>query len=164
MWAALTLWALKHSAASRRLWFQIMVIGLLSGLLFLLQPFWSPSDMVQHLANAVLHDQVNAWPGTERYLIVLALLTGMLVAAWLGHSFSVKPLALKLILMHLLAGTAMGAGASMVMGGNDLQLLLALPAASPAALVTVASMLAGIYLGLRLRQPLHLLRRRLGAD
>lgn len=164
LWIAVTLWALKSSAASRRLWLLIMSIGLLSGLLFLLQPYWSPSDMVQHLANAVLHDESKAWPGTERYLIVLALLTGMLVAAWIGHSFALKRLSLKLILMHLLAGTAMGIGASMVMGGNDLQLLLTLPAASPAALITVLGMLTGIYLGVVLRQPLHIVRKRLGID
>ena len=164
LWAAVTLWAIKSSAASRRLWLLIMSIGLLSGLLFLLQPYWSPSDMVQHLANAVLHDQSRAWPGSERYLIVLALLFGMLVAAWIGRSFSLKRLSLKLLLMHLLAGTAMGVGASMVMGGNDLQLLLTLPAASPAALVTVLSMLTGIYLAILVRQPLQFVRKRLNID
>lgn len=164
LWIAVTLWALKSSAASRRLWLLIMSIGLLSGLLFLLQPYWSPSDMVQHLASIILHDQPNAWPGTERYLIVLALLVGMLIAAWLGHSFSLKSMSLKLIVMHLLAGTAMGVGASIVMGGNDLQLLLTLPAASPAALFTVLSMLAGIYLGIVLRQPMQIVRKRLGID
>jgi len=52
----------------------------------------------------------------------------------------------------------------MVMGGNDLQLLLTLPAASPAALVTVASMLAGIYIGVLLKRPFKRIGQLLGTD
>jgi len=162
--ATASFWAIRHSAANRRLWLTIMGIGLMSGLLFLLQPQWSPSDMVQHLTTALLHGSSSAWPDSERYLLLLALLAGMLVAAWLGHSFVLMRFSLKRVALHLIAGTAMGVGAAMVMGGNDLQLLLTLPAASPAALVTVASMLVGIYIGVLLKRPLKRVGQLLGAD
>jgi len=103
-------WAIRDSAASRRLWLTIMSIGLMSGLLFLLQPQWSPSDMVQHLTTALLHEPSSVWPDSERYLLLLALLAGMLVAAWLGHSFILARFSLKLVALHLTAGTAMGGG------------------------------------------------------
>lgn len=163
LWGAGTWWVIKQGSASRRLWFTIMGIGLLCGLMFVLQPYWSPSALVKHLADATLHKQASAWPSNERYLLLLAMVFGMLVAAWIGHRFKLQRVTLKLILLHLMAGTAMGAGASMALGGNDLQLLLALPAASPAALVTVASMLLGIYIGMLLRQPLARLRKSLGS-
>ncbi|NRB39213.1 MAG: YeeE/YedE family protein, partial [Pseudomonadales bacterium] len=48
---------------------------------------------------------------------------------------------------HLLAGLLMGLGAVIASGGNDTQLLLALPALSPAGVVVIISMLIGIFLG-----------------
>jgi hypothetical protein len=51
------------------------------------------------------------------------------------------------------AGTSMGIGAALARGGNDSQLLLTLPVFSPAGITAVASMLVGLYLGLRIRRP-----------
>jgi len=164
IWLGVAYWAIRHSSASRRLWLTIMVIGLLAGLMFLLQPKWPPSDLVQHLASATLHKQADAWPSTDRYLILLALLTGMLVAAWITRRFVWQRIYLQRMVLHLLAGTAMGLGASMAMGGNDTQLLLALPAASPAAMLAVVGMLTGIYIGIVMRQPLVRLGNYLGLN
>ena len=56
--------------------------------------------------------------------------------------------------MQIVAGTFMGIGASLALGGNDTQLLLALPALSPAGMVTVLGMLVGIWSGLFVREKL----------
>ncbi len=152
--AVATLWALAHSSEDRKLWLSIMGIGLLSGFLFMLQPHWSPSSLLQGIANASVHDMHNAWPDTGRFLVMLALLTGMLIAAWLSHRFVWQPIATLRLLLHLTAGTAMGLGAAMAMGGNDAQLLLGMPSFSPAGILTVIFMLLGIYLGTLLGRPL----------
>jgi len=154
IWLVVAYWAVKHSPASRRLWITIMMVGLLAGVMFLLLPNWSPSDLVQGLASATLHEQTFAWPSGERYLVILALLAGMIIAAWVTRCFALQRIYFQRLLLHLIAGVAMGMGASMAMGGNDAQLLLALPAASPGAMLAVIGMLVGIYVGVVLRQPL----------
>tara|TARA_R110001583_G_scaffold154593_1_gene306285 strand:- start:1231 stop:1395 length:165 start_codon:yes stop_codon:yes gene_type:complete len=45
----------------------------------------------------------------------------------------------------------MGVGASLAHGGNDTQLLLALPALTPAGFTAILSMVAGIWIGLHVR-------------
>jgi hypothetical protein len=49
---------------------------------------------------------------------------------------------------RLWGGVMMGAGASLCLGGNDAQLLTALPVFSPAGILTVVFMIAGITLGM----------------
>jgi len=51
-----------------------------------------------------------------------------------------------------MAGTCMGVGASLALGGNDSQLLLALPTLSPGGITSVVGMLTGIWLGLFIRE------------
>lgn len=46
--------------------------------------------------------------------------------------------------LHLFFGTLMGFGSSMALGGNDAQLLIALPNFSLASVVAILSMLIGI--------------------
>lgn len=164
VWLSVAFWAIRHSSASRRLWLSIMTIGLLAGVMFLLQPYWSPSDLVQHLASATLHEQAAAWPSNDRYLVLLALLAGMLIAAWITRCFTLQRIYLQRMVLHLTAGVAMGAGAAMAMGGNDTQLLLALPAVSPGAMLAVMGMIVGIYIGVVMRQPLARLRKGLRID
>jgi hypothetical protein len=53
---------------------------------------------------------------------------------------------------HLLAGTLMGIGASLAMGGNDSQLLLALPTFSLAGILAVAGIVVGLFIGLDIRK------------
>ena len=159
--AIATIWAMTHSSEGRKLWLSIMAIGLLSGILFMLQPHWSPSSLLQHVASATLHDNQNSWPSYDRYMIVLALLVGMITAAWLSRRFVWKPLYIGLIVLHLVCGTAMGIGASLALGGNDTQLLLALPGFSPAGILAVIFMLMGIYCGILLQDSMMAFRKKL---
>jgi len=78
----------------------------------------------------------------------------MLLAAWSTNKFFHVPLNFKRWVEHLFAGTLMGIGASLAIGGNDSQLLLALPAFSPAGFGAVAGILLGIWLGLYIKEKL----------
>ena len=154
--AVATIWALMHSPQGRKLWLGIMAIGFLSGLLFMLQPYWPPSSLLQSLTNASFHDGTNDWPSYDRYLVMFALLTGMLMAAGISRDFVWQPSTVLRLLFHLLAGVIMGLGAAMAMGGNDTQLLLGLPGFSPAGILTVIFMIPGIYLGTLLQTRLSM--------
>lgn len=96
-------------------------------------------------------------PSTSRYAIFASLITGMAIAAWRTNRFKLALPNVKQNTLHLVAGVFMGLGASLAMGGNDSQLLLALPAFSPAGFVAagfvaVGSMLVGIWVGLLIRE------------
>jgi len=140
--------ALLGNRSRQKLWFGMMGIGLLSGLLFLYEPGWSPGSLMQdQIASALNGDARQPLP-LPRYALVLALLVGMSLGARRLKKLQLRPTTTGPLLLHLLAGTLMGVGAALAMGGNDSQLLLALPAFSPAGFLTVGCILAGIRLGL----------------
>ena len=128
----------------------MMGIGLLAGFLFLYEPSWTPSGLLNDLSAAALHGESARWPTLQRYYLLLALVGGMVLAAWRTERFDFKSVRWTVWLVHLVAGILMGLGASLAMGGNDSQLLLALPAFSPAGFLAVACMLVGIVLGLKI--------------
>ena len=76
----------------------------------------------------------------------------MYLAAWRYKHFKFTPATWSTGCIHLLAGIMMGLGAALAMGGNDAQLLFALPALSPAGFVAVLCILLGIVLGLKIGQ------------
>ena len=75
------------------------------------------------------------------------LILGMLLSALKAKTFEFKYDGYKICFKHLLAGICMGIGAAIANGGNDSQLLLALPGLSLAGFVTVFFMLIGIFIG-----------------
>jgi len=144
---ALIVWAFLGSKQRQTLWFSMMGIGLLAGFIFLYEPKWPPSGLLNQLSSALTSGSEKNWPEIEQYLLFIALLLGMFLAAWRTNKFLFVPLNLKRWVEHLFAGTLMGIGASLAVGGNDSQLLLALPAFSPAGFGAVLGMLAGIWGG-----------------
>jgi hypothetical protein len=68
----------------------------------------------------------------------------MFSAAWYTKRFEIIKSSWKEWSLHMMAGTSMGIGASLTPGGNDTQLLLALP---PARIVAVLGELTGIWFG-----------------
>ena len=147
----LTVWGLTTTPERRRIWLGIMTFGFLAGLLFLLEPHWSPSDMVLDLSTLALGENTAPPPSPYRYALILMILLGMLIAAWRAHSFRLQPIELQKLGLHLGAGALMGVGASMSLGGNDAQLLTALPAFSPAGILTVAFIVVGVLAGIWLQ-------------
>ncbi len=131
-----------------RVWSGIMLVGILAGAVFLLQPAWSPSDFVKDLGLAVITRNPDRLPTVERISILATMLLGMGIAAWRYRRFSIRFPARKEIARHFLAGTLMGAGAAAALGGNDFQLLLAIPALSLAGLLAILGILLGVRIGI----------------
>jgi hypothetical protein len=98
---------------------------------------------------------MSIWPSFERYLLFIFLLIGMFVAAYRAKQFTLVRPTLKPGLVHLGSGDLMGIGASLSMGGNDAQLLLAIPAFSIAGWISILGIIVGLYLGLELRSRVH---------
>ncbi|MDJ0926660.1 MAG: YeeE/YedE thiosulfate transporter family protein [Gammaproteobacteria bacterium] len=146
----LTLWAFLTSAEQRRLWLGITAFGIAAGVLTLVESQWSPSSVITDLSAVLARERGGALPSVYRIGLVLTIVLGMALAAWRGGFFRWRRLRLARVALHLGGGTLMGIGAAMALGGNDVQLLAALPALSPGGLIAVPTMLAGTWLGLRL--------------
>lgn len=137
----------KCSKKNKRLWLSMLSIGVIASLVFLYEPHWTPSALLKDISLSVWYKNEGQWPSIERFLLMLSLIIGMVAAAIFSKSFSFKWVTFSQVIRHLFAGFLMGIGAVLASGGNDTQLLLALPAFSPAGVVAVGSMVLGIYLG-----------------
>jgi len=146
------IWVSFGNKKRKKLWFGMMGIGLLAGFIYLYQPKWPPSGLLNHLSHVLMTDSINNWPSLEQYTLIIALLLGMLIAAWHTNKFLFVSSNLKNWITHLFAGTLMGIGASLAMGGNSVQLLLALPLFSPAGFISIVGILGGIWSGLYIRK------------
>lgn len=138
------------SSYNRKVWVSMLLIGLMASIVFLTEQHWTPSALLKDISHSVWSESEGQWPTTERFILIAALVTGMLVAALKARTFQLLPVNGKQCVKHLSAGVLMGVGAAIASGGNDTQLLLALPSFSPAGVSTVFFMLVGIYLGRKL--------------
>lgn len=142
-----TLLFVSHlDATGKKLWMSMLAIGLMASLVFLYEPKWTPSGLLKDISLSAWESPGAHWPSLERFLLMVALIFGMVLAAVKTRSFKLTLSCWRTYVRHLLAGVLMGVGAVTAGGGNDTQLLLALPALSVAGLTAVVSMLAGIYL------------------
>ena len=136
-------------AKNRKLWLSMLGVGLMAGLVFIYEPHWTPSGLLKSVSGALWSGDSNLWPEQERFILILCLLVGMVTAAVWTRSFEFRLLSFRQAVRHLLAGILMGLGAVMAGGGNDTQLLVAMPIFSPAGFTTVACIVLGIYFGIR---------------
>ena len=120
----------------------VLCIGLLASLLFYLEPNWPPSHLMNDMGNAVLHGQ--EMPSYLRMGIVVGMLIGMWVAVFVNHNARLRFPRWRSAVRFLVAGSMMGVGAGMALGGNDTQLLFGIPATSPGALSAILFMFIGI--------------------
>jgi len=139
-------WKFRHRW---RMWSGIMLVGIFAGALFLSEPAWSPSDFVRDAAFSLMTG-TSPPPSLSRALILVAMLLGMAVGAWRFGRFRLVLPGYSETGKHLGSGLLMGVGSALALGGNDFQLLLALPALSLASISALTSMLVGIWLGVRL--------------
>ncbi|MGF1786413.1 YeeE/YedE family protein [Photobacterium swingsii] len=130
----------------------IILFGVLASILTLLMPEWSPSQLLKDITAASIHNQHDRWPSLLRYLVILFLIIGMAFGAKKRLSLTEFTLRPTQLLKHLFAGCIMGIGASLALGGNDSQLLLALPSFSPAGAVSIVMMVVGISCGMGLKR------------
>jgi uncharacterized membrane protein YedE/YeeE len=149
---AITIWAALGNSERKKLWFSMMGVGLLAGFLYLYEPNWPPSGLLNQLSGALINESTSSWPSIEQISLFMLLLIGMFIAAWHNNKINVQLPNIRQWIIHLLAGILMGVGASLAQGGNDAQLLLALPAFSPGGLGAVIGILFGIWLGLYIRK------------
>jgi len=150
----LVVWAFFGNKERRKLWSTMMLIGLIGGFVFLFDPKWPPSGLLHKISHAIANSDNSLWPSKDSYLLFVSLLIGMFSAALYTKKFEVIKSNWKEWSLHMMAGTFMGIGASLARGGNDTQLLLALPTFSPAGVVAVLGMLVGIWVGLFVREKL----------
>ena len=143
---AIVAFVCRLQKANRTIWISMLFIGFMASIAFLYEPRWTPSGLLKDVSLALWQGDQTVWPSAERFILIAGLIAGMTTAALWSGSFSVTVSNWRVCLRHLLAGLLMGIGAAIASGGNDSQLLLALPALSPAGVVTVIAMVAGIYL------------------
>ena len=123
-----------------------MLIGVAGAAIFLIHG--SPSYTV------TLQQVVEGWrgsghfPAIERWLLLLAMLAGMLLSTWQRGSFRLDWRPRPSWLRNLCGGFLMGLGVGLTPGGNDTLVLYGIPSLSPHALPASLAMLAGIALGL----------------
>jgi len=137
----------RFNKENRTLWLSMLSIGMVASTVFLYERHWTPSGLLKDISLFVWYGNEREWPSVERFILMFSLVLGMLIAAIFTRSFVFKWMTLKQLVRHLFAGILMGMGAVLASGGNDTQLLLALPVFSPAGLVAVIFMLLGIYVG-----------------
>ncbi|WP_283711066.1 YeeE/YedE thiosulfate transporter family protein [Pseudoalteromonas prydzensis] len=139
----------------RRIFLTILLFGAISTLLIQMSPEWSPSHYLQALIYTISNPKLSSWPTLSEHLIIVLLLTGMSF----GNKHSFIAITTKQFIYHCSAGILMGIGASLALGGNDAQVLFAMPALSSGGVLACLGMIGGIMLALKL-MALHQQRQR----
>lgn len=130
------------------LWSGIMLVGVLSGALFQALPHWTPSDFLQNLSFAIIDADPERLPDVETIMVLMLMLLGMWFGGWRHGRFRLRLPRIKELVLHGFSGILMGFGSAIALGGNDYQLLIALPAISPGGALTLLAICTGIVLGL----------------
>lgn len=133
-------WLLAHKY---RLSLAAMVLGLCSGLLFLLEGAWTYTNYLRELGVSWMTD-ANA-PGWHRLALVACLFAGMVVSSVQRGQFQWRGAQAMFGWRNMLGGGLMGIGGTLVPGGNDTVLLVLMPTLSLQALTSFVAMLLGIY-------------------
>lgn len=147
LFAASTFVFYRHRSIWRA-WAGIMLVGILAGAVFLLQPAWSPSNFVKDLGLAIVLRNPDVLPVVERIAILAMMLLGMGISAWKYCRFRLIFPGARDVGRHFLAGILMGLGSAAALGGNDFQLLLAMPALSLAGFLAILGIVSGIRIGI----------------
>jgi len=142
--ALITFGVIIFSRSQRKRWLGILLIGCLAGVLYYVEPAWAPSRLIKDSVASVLHQKTP--PSLFRFALVAMLLLGMILAIIKSNQAALRWPNVRKIVRHLSAGTLMGIGASMALGGNDAQLMMGLPAASIGGITALIFMVLGITL------------------
>jgi uncharacterized membrane protein YedE/YeeE len=122
------------------------LIGISNGILYGLLGAWMYTGLLGQQVDYLFGNAMR--PLALFWLLFLALLVGMLVAALLDGRFQASR-RLAGWSRHLLGGGLMGLGAASIPGGNDVILLHGIPSLSPHAVPVFIAMLAGIAISIR---------------
>jgi hypothetical protein len=130
-----------------------MLLGALTGALYTFEPQWTPSVFFYNLSQMFWMPEQTFISG-RRIAIFVMLLVGMCSFTLYRNTFSYQPFDLSKASTHLLSGILMGIGASMMLGGNDSQILLVFPTLNLTSTLPIASIAIGIVLSLLLKRRL----------
>lgn len=134
-----------------------ILLGLLTSSMFTLEPQWTPSLLFYDIAHGIL-SQGNWMIGITRISVFLVMLFGMFSYTVYRKTFDYQPINWVKGVQYLLAGSIMGAGSSMMLGGNDSQILLVFPTLTLVTTLPLLSMCVAMALTLQLQK--YLARRR----
>jgi uncharacterized membrane protein YedE/YeeE len=123
-----------------------LVIGLSAATIYLLFGSAGYTSTFELVVEGTLGTR--DWPATGRWLLLLAVIAGMLASTFERKSFRLDVRPRVDWLRNIAGGTLMGLGAALAPGGNDVLVLYALPLFSPHALPALAAMAVGIFGGL----------------
>jgi len=123
-----------------------MLIGLAAGSIYLIQGPSGYASTVQQGIEALLGRRPS--PEAARWVLVAAVMTGMLISTLQRKSFRLDWKPRPSWLLNLVGGTLMGLGVALAHGGNDSLILYAIPTLSPHALPAYATLAAGVTAGL----------------
>jgi uncharacterized membrane protein YedE/YeeE len=123
-----------------------MLIGLCGAAIFLIYGSASYTVTLQQMVEALRG--LRAFPAPERWLLLLAVLAGMLLSTLQRGSFRPDWRPRRLWLRNFCGGVLMGFGVALTPGGNDALVLYGIPSLSPHALPAFLAMALGIALGL----------------
>lgn len=147
-----SLTALQRLTAPRyRLSFSALLLGVCSGLLFLLEGTWTYTNYLREQTNSWFFDGIST--GWLRGGLVLTLFVGMLVSSFHRGSFRWRWPNSSNWQRRVLGGLLMGSGGALVPGGNDTLILVLIPTLSLQALASYVALLAGIGTVLIIMRP-----------
>ncbi len=133
----------------------IFLLGVGSGMLYLLLGHsWDYSRWIMDAQKFLFLDKNSAdlsSPKTFWHVSVatFGLLTGIITAALIGHSFQLSPIQMKAFLVKISGGALMGFSAGFMQGGNDTLLLYGVPTLAfhaPIAIILIIFMIGLILL------------------
>jgi hypothetical protein len=135
----------------RHLVLSALLLGALTSALYTFEPLWTPSVFFYDLSQ-LFRGAGDTSLTTPRVTVFAMLMLGMLCYTLHRRTFSYQRFAAMTAARHLLAGVLMGAGASMMLGGNDSQILLVFPTLTWVGAVPLVSIVLGILVGVGVRR------------
>jgi hypothetical protein len=139
-------WRQRLLAPAYRLPVAAALLGIAGGVLYAVQGSWTYTNFLRvEVASAFGREAARQW----QWLLLLALLGGMVLSAVQRRSLAVRTPSASTAMRHAGAGCLMGVGAAMLPGGNDTLLLSAIPALTLQAAAAYAALLAGIAIALQ---------------
>jgi hypothetical protein len=123
-----------------------LLMGVASATLVLLYGPLGYTSTFEQLIEAAFGTR--PWPTSVRWILLVAVLVGMLLSTLERKSFRVDWRPRRNWIRNFLGGLLMGLGVALVPGGNDALVLYGIPSLSPHALPAYVAMAAGIALAL----------------
>ncbi|MGL6241866.1 YeeE/YedE thiosulfate transporter family protein [Pseudomonas sp.] len=124
-----------------------MLLGVLTSALYTFEPLWTPSVFFYNLSQMFWASGDDSLTN-QRVAVFFMLMVGMLSYTLHRRTFSYQRFEWRTAGKHLLAGVLMGIGASMMLGGNDSQILLVFPTMTWVGATPLGAIVLGILVGI----------------